>query len=56
MKGFQSRKFLLTILILSLASLFLYLGKLSGGEWITLSTLIMGMYKAANVTEKKNET
>lgn len=54
MNGFKSRKFLLTVSILLFSSLFLYIGKLTGGEWITISSLIMAMYKAANVTEKKN--
>ena len=55
MNKFKSRKFGLTILILTLASLFLYIDKLTGGEWITICTLVLGMYKAANIVEGKEK-
>lgn len=54
MTKFKSRKFGLTIIALSLASIFLYFGKIGGGEWVTITTLALGMYKTANVMENKN--
>lgn len=56
MNKFKSRKFGLTVSILLFASLFLYVSKLTGGEWITICTLVLGMYKTANVIEHKDES
>ena len=52
---FTSRKFNLTLLVLLMACIFLYIGKLSGGEWIVVVTVVLGMYKVANVAEHKQE-
>jgi len=52
---FKSRKFNLTLLILLLASIFLAVEKLSGGEWIVVVVAVLGMYKVANVSEHKQE-
>jgi len=55
MSKYRSRKFFLVIIVLFLASVFLYIDKLGGGEWVTIITLTLGMYKAANVVEGKHE-
>jgi len=52
---FRSRKFALTLTVLSLASIFLGLGLLAGSEWVTICIFSLGLYSAANVMEKKNE-
>jgi len=51
---FRSRKFMFATTILALASLFLWLDKIGGGEWVTICTLIMGIYAAGNVVEKRD--
>jgi len=50
---FRSRKFALTIAALIMASVFLYIGKLAGSEWVTVTIFILGLYGAANVMESK---
>ena len=55
MGKFKSRKFQLTLLVLILSSIFLTVSKLTGGEWITITTLVLGMYKGANIMEHKND-
>jgi len=52
---FRSRKFALTISALIMASVFLYIGKLAGSEWVTVVIFTLGLYGAANVMEKKDE-
>ena len=56
MNKFNSRKFYLTVSVLALASIFLAVSKLTGGEWITITTLVLGMYKTANVLEKNHDS
>lgn len=47
------RKFALACFA-SVASVALaYSGKISGGEWVTLQTLVLGIFGAANVVDKK---
>ena len=50
---FRSRKFGLTLLAMSLASVFLALGLVTEGTWIGVILAGLGMYQMANVTEKK---
>lgn len=48
-----NRKFILACFA-SVASVFLcYIGKISGGEWVAVQTLILGIFGAANVVDKK---
>lgn len=54
MNRFTSRKLSLTIASLLLASGFLVADKLDGSEWVTVTIFILGMYKAANVSESRN--
>ena len=51
---YRSRKFRLTAGVIALASLFLLVSLLTGGEWVTVILFSLGMYKYANVQEKKN--
>lgn len=51
--GFSSRKFLLTILVELTGIVALFTRHLTGPEFITIATLALGMYKVANVIEKK---
>jgi len=52
---FRSRKFALTVSALIMASIFLYIGKIAGSEWVTITIFILGLYGTANVMEKKND-
>jgi hypothetical protein len=52
---FSSRKFLITISILIVGSIALLIGKLGGGEYVALATLILGVYASANVVEKRQK-
>lgn len=49
MNRYYSRKFTLTAFASICAMVLCWYGKLSGGEWVTVQTMILGMYKAANV-------
>lgn len=49
---YRSRKFRITCVLIAVASLALFLDKLSGSEFVTLATFILGIYGAANVGEK----
>ena len=50
----RQRKYTLTWAIFAASCLFLWFGKLDGGGWITLCTLILGIYAGANVWEKRD--
>ena len=50
----RQRKYTLTWAIFTASCLFLWFGKLDGGGWITLCTLILGIYAGANVWEKRD--
>lgn len=49
---FNSRKFALAIAILHVITAALFTNFISGGEFITGITLILGLYGASNVAEK----
>jgi len=51
---YRSRKFGLTIAAIVLASIFLITSKIDAGTWSTVIIFALGMYKAANVAESKN--
>lgn len=52
---YKSRKLWLVISCLIAACVFLTVDKLDGSEWVTVVIFILGMYKTANVAEKRNE-
>ncbi len=52
-KFLMSRKFVLAVLTLAFASVALPLDWLTGGEWVTAATLVMGAYGAANILQPK---
>lgn len=49
---FSSRKFAIAVAILYALTTALFTGFISGGEYITGITLILGLYGASNVAEK----
>ena len=50
-----SRKFILTVVILLIATVALFTDVLAGAEWVTVSTLVLGIYGGANVMAEKNK-
>jgi hypothetical protein len=50
---FRSRKFGITTTTLLISSVALFSNQLTGGEWVAVVTIILGLYSAANITEKK---
>ena len=50
---FRSRKFALAVFFSVSGVMALFLGKISGGEFIGLAGVVLGLYGAANVMEKK---
>lgn len=53
-EDYASRKFLLTCFFAVTGSLALMLGKIGGGEYVALATLVLGVYGAANVADKRS--
>lgn len=51
--GFKSRKFWFSATAFIAATVGLFTAHLDGNQWITAVTLVLGMYSAANVTEKR---
>lgn len=52
---FGGRRFILTLMALLIASAFAPYKILTGGEWITAITIILGFYNAANTAQKFRE-
>lgn len=52
-EDYASRKFVLTACIIAVGSVALLIGKMGGGEYVALATLVLGVYGTANVAEKK---
>lgn len=50
---YRSRKFILAGFFTLTGTVALFLGGLSGGEWIALATVVLGLYGAADVTDQK---
>lgn len=50
---YLSRKFLLTLLIVLLATFLCVMGLIDGGMWVTVVSLALTTYSAANVAQKK---
>jgi hypothetical protein len=51
-KTYTGRKFALSVFASVCSAAGLFLHYLTGGEWIAAQTLILGLYKAADVAEK----
>ena len=51
-ENFRSTKFWSQIVVLALASVMLWHGKLDGATWAMLSAACVGVYAGANVSEK----
>ncbi|TDX21894.1 hypothetical protein DFO67_13213 [Modicisalibacter xianhensis] len=50
---FFSRKFVLAVLASGVACGALFTGHMSGTEWLSAQGMILGVYGAANVAQKK---
>ena len=50
---YHSRKFLMTAVIEVVATVALFTAFLTGAEWITITTLVLGIYSGANVWASK---
>lgn len=48
-----SRKFMLAAFASLCAMALCWWHRLTGGEWVTAQSLILGLYKAANIVDKK---
>jgi hypothetical protein len=51
---YSSRKFLLACFAMGISSIGLFTGDLDGGTWVAALSLVLGLYAAANVMEKRN--
>lgn len=54
MSKFQSRKLWMSVGVIITATALVATDKIGGGEWVTMVTLCLAMYKAANVFDGKN--
>ena len=50
---YKSRKFLLALLASIVSSIALFTIDFSGATWVSARSIILGLYGAANVTNKK---
>lgn len=50
---YRSRKFLLALLASIVSSIALFTIDFSGATWVSAQSIILGLYGAANVTNKK---
>lgn len=48
------RKFILCILASVSAGLLCYTGHITGGHWVTAQSIILGLYKATDVLNRRN--
>lgn len=53
MMTFASRKFLLTLFIQIIGAYGFIKGRMDGGTYVALSTLVLSVYGATSVTDKK---
>jgi hypothetical protein len=51
--NFGSRKFILTLLIQIVGAYGFIVGRMDGGTYVALSTLVLGVYGGASVLDKK---
>jgi len=47
-----SRKFILSLILIACSGVFLGLRWLTGSEWVTAASIIIGAYSAANAFQK----
>ena len=52
---FGGRRYILAQMVFLASCLLLAIGKLSGGEWVTVTLGIAGVYVAGNVAQRKVE-
>ena len=50
-----SRKFILTILVVTLSFVLVITGKLDSKDWLAMAVVASGIYSAANITQKAME-
>lgn len=55
MNPYKSRKFLLTVGCIAIATGLLLYQSIDGGQWVDVVKLVMGLYMAGNVSEKVAE-
>ncbi len=53
MLNFASRKFLLTLFVQVVGAYGFIIGRMDGGTYVALSTLVLSVYGATSVTDKK---
>lgn len=53
--NYSSRKFILALLALVWSAVGLALDWLDGGTWVAALSLVLGLYAAANVAEKRQK-
>lgn len=51
--GYRSRKFMLATAGLVLSSVLVWFGKISGGDFVMLNSILGGAYMAANAVEAR---
>jgi hypothetical protein len=51
--GNGQRKFILAVMASASAGALCWAGHLSGAEWVTAQTLLLGLYGSANVIDKR---
>lgn len=51
--GNGQRKFILAAFASVCAVVLCWFGRLHGGEWVTAQSIILGLYKTANIVDKK---
>lgn len=49
----MSRKFFLALFATVSATALCWCHRMSGGEWVTAQSIILGLYKASNLVDKK---
>ena len=49
---YKSRKFIAAVVVIVVASVAMFLGKMSGTEWIAAANIALGLYVGANVAQK----
>jgi hypothetical protein len=52
-QNFSSRKFLLTVAILAIGGYGFLTGKMDGGTYVALSTLVLSVYGTTSIADKK---
>lgn len=53
--NYGSRKFILAVFAIVVSAVSLYADKIGSGEWIASITIVLGLYGAANVAQRKVE-